>query len=45
MYDISYTNRFKKDLKLCQKRGLDVGLVAKVISILQKEGVLPSIYN
>jgi mRNA-degrading endonuclease YafQ of YafQ-DinJ toxin-antitoxin module len=27
MYQLSYTNRFKKDLRLCQKRGLDINLI------------------
>lgn len=27
MYSIDYTNRFKKDLKRCHKRGLDLQLI------------------
>lgn len=45
MYSIEYTNRFKKDLKLCQKRGLDLTLIFNVIKILTEEGSLPDKYK
>lgn len=45
MYSIDYTNRFKKDLLRCQKRGLDVSLVRTAISILQRDGKLPDSYK
>ncbi|MGM9762456.1 MAG: type II toxin-antitoxin system YafQ family toxin [Candidatus Cryptobacteroides sp.] len=45
MYSIDFTNRFKKDLKRCQKRGLDINLVREVISILSEKGVLPAKYK
>lgn len=45
MYSINYTNRFKKDLKLCQKRGMDINLVSEVISLLRKTGSLPARYK
>ena len=45
MYAIDYTKRFKKDLQRCQKRGLDIGLVAEAVSILQKDGKLPASYK
>ena len=45
MYSLDYTNRFKKDLQRCKKRGLDISLVSTAISILQKEGKLPASYK
>ena len=35
MYQIDYTNRFKKDLKRCSKRGLDMKKIFEVIKLLQ----------
>lgn len=34
MYSLEYTNRFKKDVKRCQKRGLDINLLMMAIKIL-----------
>ena len=45
MYSINFTNRFKKDLKLCQKRGLDLSHIQKAISILAETGSLPAQYR
>ncbi len=45
MYSINYSNRFKKDVKRCVKRGLDVQSLAKVVSLLSKDGVLPVKYK
>lgn len=44
MYKISYTNRFKKDLRLCYKRGFNIDLIQKAVSILEKKGSLPREY-
>ena len=44
MYQICYTNRFKKDLKLCQKRGLNIDLIRTAIEILEHTGSLPPTY-
>ena len=44
-YSIKFTNRFKKDLKKCSKRGRDIGLLREVIDILSKKGKLPSKYR
>ena len=38
MYSIKYTTQFKKKLKLCEKRGLDMGLLLDVIDLLAKDG-------
>jgi mRNA interferase YafQ len=45
MYRISFTNRFKKDMLRCQKRGMDITLVSAAIAILKEQGVLPSSYR
>ena len=45
MYQIDYTKRFEKDLKRCQKRGLDLRLIQKVITILASSGALPAQYR
>ena len=45
MYNISFTNRFRKDLKLCQKRGLNLSLIQAAIGILAEKGSLPSQYR
>jgi len=42
MYKILYTNRFKKDYKLCIKRGLDILLLEEVIKLLENNGKLPA---
>lgn len=34
MYEIQYTKKFKKELKLCQKRGYDINSFSKVAKIL-----------
>ncbi len=45
MYQIKYTNRFKKDVKLCYKRGMDLILLEKAIDLLASTGKLPSTYK
>ena len=45
MYIISFSNQFKKDFKLCKKRGYDISKLEEVIIILQKNGKLPSKYK
>jgi len=45
MYSIKYTNKFKKDVKRCQKRGLDLNLLRDVIDILAATGKLPPQYK
>jgi mRNA interferase YafQ len=42
MYTIVATNKFKKDFKLCMKRGLSVDLSEAVIFGLEKDGIVPS---
>lgn len=45
MYNISFSNKFKKDFKLCKKRGCDISKLEEVIAILQKTGKLPTKYK
>ena len=44
-YTLTYTGQFKKDLKRCQKRGLDIELLHKVITLLQENGSLPGQFS
>ena len=45
MYSIEYTGAFRKDVKLCAKRGLDIQLLQNVIAILARDGRLPLEYR
>ena len=44
MYSVDTTKRFDKDLKRCQKRGLDMQLILDAIAILRTSGTLPAQY-
>ena len=41
MLKVVLSDRFKKDLKLAQKRGLDLFLLNDVVDLLAQEKVLP----
>ena len=45
MYQLSATTQFKKDYKLCQKRGLNLTLLETAIGKLEKTGSLPATYK
>lgn len=45
MYKISFSNKFKKDYKLCKKRGYDISKLEEVITLLQENGKLPTKYK
>jgi len=45
MYEIRISNRFKKQVKLCVKRGYDISLLEKAIEILSETGTLPPSYR
>jgi len=45
MYSISFSTKFKRDFKLCKKRGYDISKLEEVIRLLQKNGKLPSKYK
>ncbi|MCD6354687.1 MAG: type II toxin-antitoxin system YafQ family toxin [Prolixibacteraceae bacterium] len=42
MYRLVVTHRFKKDVKLLQKRGYDMNIFKMIILQLEKEGKLPA---
>lgn len=44
MYEVIYTGQFKKSLKRCVRRGLNINEFTTVLDILQKDGKLPSEY-
>ena len=44
-YQIKTSTRFKRDLKRCAKRGLDMQLVYDAMSLLAKDGSLPAEYK
>ena len=45
MYTVKLTNEFKKGLKRCKKRGLDISKVETAIKILRDTGSLPDEYR
>ena len=45
MYEVIYTGQFKKSLKLCVRRGLNVKEFTEVLDILQEKGHLPAKYR
>lgn len=45
MYSVDYTNRFKKDLKRCFKRGLDISKIQQAVKLLELNGELPAEYK
>jgi len=42
MYQLVFTNKFRKDVKLLQKRGYDMDLIKNSIRKLEELGKLPS---
>jgi len=45
MYSVSYTGQFKRSLKRCVKRGLDLKVFTDALDILQNTGILPDCYK
>ncbi len=45
MYSVTYTNKFKKDLKLCSKRDYDISIFRTVVKALQETGKLAKEYK
>ena len=45
MYEIIYTGQFRRSLKLCVRRGLNIQDFKTVLDILQEKGSLPSEYR
>lgn len=45
MYSIIYTGQFKKSLKRCVKRGLNIKVFTDTLDLLQATGTLPPEYK
>ena len=45
MYTIRFTGEFKRQLKLCERRGYDMEQLRTAIRILSTEGKLPEMYQ
>ncbi|MBR1648062.1 MAG: type II toxin-antitoxin system YafQ family toxin [Alphaproteobacteria bacterium] len=45
MYDLKYSSRFKKDLKLCAKRGYNLKKMEVVLDILASGKPIPEEYH
>ena len=45
MYTVDYTTQFKRAVKRCIKRGLDVNKIAELVDILRVKGSLPKQYR
>jgi mRNA interferase YafQ len=44
-FSLDYTNRFKKDIKLCLNRNYNIALLEVVLLELREKGELPLKYN
>ena len=44
MYTIKFTGEFKRQMKMCERRGYDMELLREAIRILSTEGKLPERY-
>ena len=45
MVQLVYTNKFKKDIKLLQRRGYNLKLIKEAILMLEETGMLPATYS
>ncbi len=45
MYTVRISNLFKKQYKLCIKRGLDIQLIDQAMQLLAENGTLPKEYS
>lgn len=45
MYKLVYTHQFKRSLRRCVKRGLEVLLLKEVVEVLRKGETLPAKYR
>ena len=45
IYCIKYTNKFKKDVKRCHRRGRDLNFLREAVKILSQTGTLPPKYK
>ena len=45
MFDLKPTGQFRKDLKLCKKRGYDLTDIETVLEFLHQDGQVPDKYQ
>ena len=45
MYTIRYTGEFKREMRLCKRRGYNMQFIREAIRILSEKGVLPQEYQ
>ncbi len=45
MYQIDYTNRFRKDVKILKKRHYNFNLLKEIVQTLEKDGALPNKFS
>lgn len=45
MYEVIYTGQFKRSLKRCARRGLNIQEFVAMLDILQEKGILPPEYR
>ena len=45
MYEVIFTNQFKKDYKLCMKRKYDILLLDELLDAMAEFGTVPSVYR
>jgi len=45
LYIVDYTTEFKKNVKLCYRRNLDLSLLRGIIEMLAKTGILSAEYS
>ena len=44
-YEVKISSRFKKQFRLCMKRGLDMKLITEAMDLLEANGSLPPQYR
>ena len=44
-YKIVYSNHFEKDYARCKKRGYDLSILRKAVTLLAETGTLPATYK
>ena len=45
MYELRPTNAFRRDVRRCKKRSLDIGKLTAALDVLAAQGALPAVYK
>jgi mRNA interferase YafQ len=45
MYEVFFSGQFRRDIRLCRKRGFDLSLLVEVVDLLKESGGLPPKYR